>query len=60
MVGDVVEDLFDVAFRCWVADIVEFRKEDVAMACGELESVGGEERHLDWDERGLEVVGIEG
>jgi hypothetical protein len=32
----------------------------VAMACGELESVGGEERHLDWDERGLEVVGIEG
>jgi hypothetical protein len=45
--SNIVEDLFDVVFRCGVADIVKLRKEDMATARGKLESIGGEKRHLD-------------
>jgi hypothetical protein len=51
--SNIVEDLFDVVFRCGVADIVELQKEDMATARGKLESIGSEERHLDGAKGGV-------
>jgi hypothetical protein len=55
IIGDIHKNLFDVAIRCGVADIIQFQKEGMATASGKLEGVGSEERHLGGAESSLEV-----
>jgi hypothetical protein len=44
---DIHKNLSDVSVRCGVGNIVQFGEKDMAPSRGKLESVGGEERHLD-------------
>jgi hypothetical protein len=47
IVRDIHKNLLDVAVRCGVGNIVQFREKGMAPSSGKLESVGGEERHLE-------------
>jgi hypothetical protein len=59
IIGDVVENFFDVAFRFGVANIIQFWEKGMATASSKLESISGEERHLGGAENGLEVCWTE-